>query len=263
MMLGLYDAFAVNASFFLALVVRFYINGKFSELGVPYISAFFRFAPYYTVCSLIIFAAFNMYNMVWRVAGINDLKRIFAANICTFLFLYIGTHLLIRRMPTTYYIIGAVIQLMLVCIIRFIPRMLIYEGFQDKGTKNATPTMIVGVGTNAVLLQDYIRRNVFGREKVVCLLDYTSEKGSKRFFDGLPVVYGVAHMADAIKKYKVEYVLITERSIPDSVRKEIRSVCGDLSVEMRDFIIGMADDEENREWMRRYEEENGEEVSFF
>ena len=260
--LGLYDAFAVNASFFLALVVRFYINGKFSELGVPYISAFFKFAPYYTVCALIIFALFNMYNMIWRVAGINDLKRILLANVCTFLVQYIGSHVFVRRMPTSYYIIGAMIQLVLVCLIRFIPRILFYEGFQEK-KKDAVPAMIVGVGTNAIVLQDHMRRNVVCKERVVCLLDYTADKGIKRLFDGLPVVYGVAHMADAIKKYKVGCVLIAERSIPEGVREEMRVVCSNLGVEMRDFIIGMADDEENREWMRRYEEENGEEASYF
>ncbi len=261
--LGLYDAFAVNASFFLALVVRFYINGKFSELGVPYISAFFSFAPYYTVCALIIFALFNMYNMIWRVAGINDLKRIALANICTFLIIFIGTRLFVRRMPTSYYIIGAVIQLMLVCLIRFIPRMLFYEGFQDKKSKDTVPTMIVGVGSNAVILQDHIRRSVIGREKVVCLLDYTSENGSKRLFNGLPVVYGVSNMAGVIKKYNIGCVFIAERSLPEKVRGDIREVCNEMGVEMRDFIIGMADDKENREWIRRYEEENGEEVSFF
>lgn len=142
--LALYDAFAVNTSFFLALVVRFYINGKFSELGVPYISAFFSFAPYYTVCALIIFALFNMYNMIWRVAGINDLKRILLANVCTFLVQYIGSHVFVRRMPTSYYIIGAIIQLVLVCLIRFIPRILFYEGFQEK-KKDAVPAMILRV----------------------------------------------------------------------------------------------------------------------
>ena len=169
LVLVLYDAFAVNASFFLALVVRFYINGKFSELGVPYISAFFSYAPYYTICALIIFALFQMYNMVWRVAGINDLKRILVANVCTFLVQIIGSRLFVRRMPTTYYVIGAMIQLLLICLIRFIPRLLFYEGWQER-KKDAIPAMIVGIGPDAAILQDKVRKDVTGKEKIVCLL---------------------------------------------------------------------------------------------
>lgn len=261
--LVLYDVFAVNASFFVALVVRFYINGQFSELAVPYISAFFSFAPYYTICALIVFCLFRMYIMVWRAAGINDLKMIFLANVCTCIIQVVGTVLFVRRMPVTYYVIGTVIQLSLVCLIRFIPRLLFHEGFQEKISKDAIPTMIVGVGTNAMILQDQIRRGVMGKERLVCLLDYESDRGIKRVFNGLPVVYGVDNMAAVIRKYRVGCVYITERSISEEVRAGIKAVCTETGVEMHDFIIGTADDSKNREWMRRYEEENGEEVSFF
>lgn len=238
LVLILYDVFSVNASFFLALLVRFYINGKFSGLGVPYISAFFSYAPYYTVCALIVFALFQMYNMIWRVAGVNDLKRIILANICTFLIQFAGSRIFVRRMPTTYYIIGAAIQLVLVCLIRFIPRILFYEGIQDKKMKDAVPALIVGVGENAVILQDRIRRDVSGKERIVCLLDYSSNKGSKRLFNGLPVIYGVENLAEAISKFSVGCIFIADRAIPDKVREEIGGICDESGVELRDFIIG-------------------------
>lgn len=262
LVLVLYDAFVVNASFFLALVVRFYINGKFSELGVPYISAFFSYAPYYTICALIIFALFQMYNMVWRVAGINDLKRILVANVCTFLVQIIGSRLFVRRMPTTYYVIGAMIQLLLICLIRFIPRLLFYEGWQER-KKDAIPAMIVGIGPDAAILQDKVRRDTTGKEKIVCLLDHSSKKDSKRLFNGVPVIYGIDNMEETIKHYGIGCVFIADRSLTGSVRREIASICSTNGVELKNFIIGMADDEETREWMKRYEEENGEEASFF
>ncbi|MBO6146767.1 MAG: hypothetical protein J6O70_04220 [Lachnospiraceae bacterium] len=237
LVLILYDAFAVNASFFLALVVRFYINGKFSELGVPYISAFFSYAPYYTMCALIVFALFQMYNMIWRVAGVNDLKRIIFANLCTFVIQMAGSRIFVRRMPTTYYVIGAVIQFVLVCLIRFIPRILFYEGIQDK-KKDAIPAMIIGTGENAMILQDRIRKDASSKERIVCLLDHTSDKGSRRLFNGLPMVYGIEHLSDAIARYKIGCVFIAERSIPDSLREEISKICSKAGVELRDFIIG-------------------------
>ncbi len=324
----LYDIFAVNASFFLALVVRFYLNGKFSELGVPYISAFFSFAPYYTICALIVFALFRMYNMIWRVAGVNDLKRIILANICTFVIQMAGSRIFVRRMPTTYYVIGAVIQLALVCLIRFIPRILFFEGFQDR-KRDAIPAMIIGVNDNASVLQDRIRRDASARERIVCMLDYRSGTESRRLFNGLPVVCGTEHMAAAIARYKIGCAFIADRSIPDTVRDEIGKICRESGVELKDFIVGTEkiygritlyelmktangrvgvtdgsgeriygtaeqaamssdgasyvktvaargdmlevtvaravtpDDNENDEWKKKYEEENGEEVTFF
>jgi len=262
LVLGIYDVFVVNASFFLALVVRFYMNGQFSELGIPYISAFFRYSPYYTICALIIFSLFQMYNMVWRVAGINDLKRILAANVCTFLVQVIGSRLFVRRMPTTYYVIGAMIQLFLICLIRFIPRLLFYECWQER-KKDAIPAMIIGIGPDAAILQDKVRRDVTGKEKIVCLLDYSTKKDSKRLFNGVPIIYGIGNMAEAIKRYGIGRVFIADRSLTGTIRRDIASICSTNGVELKNFIIGMADDEETREWMKRYEEENGEEASFF
>lgn len=262
LVLVLYDAFVVNASFFLALVVRFYINGKFSELGVPYISAFFTFAPYYTLCALIIFALFQMYNMIWRVAGINDLKRLLLANVCTFLVQIIGSRLFVKRMPTTYYVIGAMIQLLLICLIRFIPRLLFYEGLQER-KKGAIPAMIIGIGPDAAILQDKVRKDTTGKEKIVCLLDYSTKKDSKRLFNGVPVIFGLDNMPEAIKRYGIGCVFIADRSLTGTMRRDIAAICSANGVELKNFIIGMADDEETREWMKRYEEENGEEASFF
>ena len=262
LVLVIYDAFVVNASFFLALVVRFYINGKFSELGVPYISAFFTFAPYYTLCALVIFALFQVYNMIWRVAGINDLKRLLLANVCTFLVQIIGSRLFVKRMPTTYYVIGAMIQLLLICLIRFIPRLLFYEGWQER-KKDAIPAMIIGIGPDAAILQDKVRKDTTGKEKIVCLLDYSTKKDSKRLFNGVPVIFGLDNMPEAIKRYGIGCVFIADRSLTGTMRRDIAAICSANGVELKNFIIGMADDEETREWMKRYEEENGEEASFF
>ena len=54
--LVVFDIFAVNFAYFSALIVRFYVASEFNEWAVRYIPAFLKFAPYYTVCCLVIFA---------------------------------------------------------------------------------------------------------------------------------------------------------------------------------------------------------------
>ena len=61
----LFDIFAVNFAYFIALIIRFYVNFEINEWAVRYIPAFRAFAPWYTVCCLVIFGAFKLYNNRW------------------------------------------------------------------------------------------------------------------------------------------------------------------------------------------------------
>ena len=60
----LVDIFIVNFSYYLALLLRFYVNHQFNPEAVPYIPLFYRFAPGYTVCCIIVFAFFKLYRLV-------------------------------------------------------------------------------------------------------------------------------------------------------------------------------------------------------
>ena len=83
--LVVFDIVAVNLSYFIALVVRFYVHSEFNELAMRYIPAFRHFAPFYTVGCLVIFYFFKMYNSRWKYAGLGDMNRIVYANLLAFL----------------------------------------------------------------------------------------------------------------------------------------------------------------------------------
>ena len=74
----LLDIIALNASYFLALLIRFYVNGEFRATVNYLIGDWAKFAPFYTIISLIIFACFKLYGGMWRYAGINERKLNFA-----------------------------------------------------------------------------------------------------------------------------------------------------------------------------------------
>ena len=57
----LFDIFAVNFAYFIALIIRFYVNFEINEWAVRFIPAFRAFAPWYTVCCLVIFGVFKLY----------------------------------------------------------------------------------------------------------------------------------------------------------------------------------------------------------
>ena len=113
------DIIAVNAAYFLALLVRFYVNFEFRPTVTYYLTDFWTFAPFYTVLAIAIFAAFRLYGGMWRYAGMNDMNRIILANLASTLFMVVGTLIFVRRMPISYYVIGAFLQFFMIASIRF------------------------------------------------------------------------------------------------------------------------------------------------
>ena len=99
--LVLFDAVAVNLAYYMALVIRFYVNNEFNEWAVRYVPEFWKFVPYYTVFCLIVFSGFRLYTRRWKYASTEDLNRILLANIVTCVGHIAGTLLITTRMPLT------------------------------------------------------------------------------------------------------------------------------------------------------------------
>ena len=119
----LLDIVAVNASFFLALLLRFSIYNKLDPQIDNYLYTVIHFSPFYTVICVAVFALFKLYGGMWRYAGIRDVNRIFVANIITVAIHVLATVLFIQRMPITYYVMGAGMQMMSIAFIRFAYRL--------------------------------------------------------------------------------------------------------------------------------------------
>ena len=232
----LYDIFAVNFAYFIALVVRFYVNFEFNVWAEKYVPAFIQFAPWYTVACLVIFWAFKLYNSRWKYAGLNDLNRILMACITTSVVQVVGSMVFVVRMPITYYVIGAVIQFCMIAASRFSYRLFLMERSRVRSRRNATsiPVMIVGVGETSHIVRRHLERDSENAAHPVCLADFRGEEFGN-MMEGLPVISGVNRIADAIKKYNVECVILADSTMPADVRKAVREICGDLNVDVQDF----------------------------
>ena len=232
----LFDIFAVNFAYFIALIIRFYVNFEINEWAVRFIPAFRAFAPWYTVCCLVIFGLFKLYNNRWKYAGLNDLNRILLANLATFVVQVAGSVVFVLRMPVTYYVIGAVIQFCMIAASRFSYRLFLMERSRVRSRRNATsiPVMLVGVGETSHIVRRHLERDSENAAHPVCLLDFRGEEFGN-MMEGLPVISGVDKLADAIKKYSVECVILADSTMPTDVRKAVRKICGEMNVEVQDF----------------------------
>lgn len=232
--LVLFDIIAVNASYYLAILTRFYVGNEFHKVAGPYMNAFFEFAPYYTACCLAVFFCFKLYNGMWKYAGINDLNRVFTANALTMLIQIIGSLFFVRRMPVSYYCIGAVIQFCLIVASRFWYRILMIEGRKYIKGKNSVSfrAMIVGSGETGRLILKHLERENLA--KPVCILNY-KDNGIVGTLNGVPVISGVNKLQDAIQKYQVNYVIIADTVMSDDIRKQIKVQCQETEIEVQDF----------------------------
>ncbi len=221
----LLDIIALNASYFLALLIRFYVNGEFRATVNYLIGDWAKFAPFYTVLSLIIFACFKLYGGMWRYAGINDMNRIIGASLATTVVQVIGTALFIRRMPITYYVIGAILQFLFMSLIRFGYRILLVEKKKVSSRNVPTvPTMIIGAGETARKAIHHLEDTPFRATVVV------DEKSAGKSLDGVNIV---ADFSSALSL--VRAVFIADPNLKAEKRKEIKDKCDEAGIELQDY----------------------------
>ena len=128
----LVDIAAFSLSYLLTLYIRLYVNGIFTA-GEYYLDYYWHYIPYYTIAALAVFGFFKLYGGMWQYAGLHDLNRLFTANLITAV-VNVGIALVViplvsghkdyaTRMPTSYHIIGAIIQFLLTTSARFLNRI--------------------------------------------------------------------------------------------------------------------------------------------
>ncbi len=221
----LLDIIAVDASYLLALLIRFYVNFEFRPTVQYLIGDWMKFSPFYTVLAIAVFAAFRLYGGMWRFAGINDMNRIIGASAVTTVIQIVGTALFIRRMPITYYVIGAVLQFFFVTMIRFGYRILLVEKKKVAGRNTpAVPTMIIGAGEKARKAMKHLEDTPFRATVVV------DEKSAGKTLDGVTIV---SDYHDSLSS--VRAVFIADPTLSAEERKEIRDKCEAADIELQDY----------------------------
>ena len=175
--LVIYDIIAVNAAYFLALWIRF--DCQFSSIPQHYLDAYLGFIPIYSFICIIVFALFKLYNSIWRFASFREFFNILFASIIASVLHVIGITLIFRRMTIVYYVFGAIIQLILLVIIRFSYRFYLMERKRMAIDKNDDPSknvMLIGAGSAGNNILKDIKNSKELHDKVVCIIDDNQNK---------------------------------------------------------------------------------------
>lgn len=234
--LAVYDAAAVNLSYFLALWIRF--DCRFSMIEARYLGAWFQFAPFYTAFCLAVFCSSRLYKSLWRFASYTELLRVTAACLLSALFHAAAITLFLQRMPVTYYCMGAMIQLILISASRFSYRVaLLFLEQRDQNSGHIWRVLLIGAGmAGQTILRDIARTREL-RDKVICIIDDDPNKWG-RDIDGVPIVGGRDDILASVEKYRIDKIYVAIPRATAEQRRDILDICKETGCELK-ILPGM------------------------
>lgn len=229
--LVVYDVIAINFAFFFGLWLRFDL--QFSKIPREYFSAFLKFAPFYTVFTILVFAFWHLYNSLWRFASFNELTRIIEATVITGTFHIIGITVFVLRMPLSYYIIGICMQFGLTTVVRFGYRFINLE--RTRREKNAHikhNVMIIGAGAAGMAVLRELRSSMELNSKACCVIDDNSNKWN-RLIEGVPIVGGRDSILQAAEQYDIDMIMFAIPSASAQEKRDILNICKETHCELK------------------------------
>lgn len=229
--LVVYDVIAINFAFFFGLWLRFDL--QFSKIPREYFSAFLKFAPFYTVFTILVFAFRHLYNSLWRFASFNELTRIIEATVITGIFHIIGITVFVLRMPLSYYIIGICMQFGLTTVVRFGYRFINLERTRrEKSAHIKHNVMIIGAGAAGMAVLRELRSSMELNAKACCVIDDNSNKWN-RLIEGVPIVGGRDSIMQAAKQYDIDMIMFAIPSASAQEKRDILNICKETHCELK------------------------------
>ena len=241
--LMLFDAVAVNLSYFLSLL--FQAEGIYSQIDPMHLKVFYPFVPIYAIASVVIFYFCRMYHSVWKYAGFDEMLRAIIGSFFASLFnsvvitVMMSLHIFNTyyvRMPLFYYVFGFCLQGILIVGIRMSSRFFYTRKSISKNGRNSYTEriLLIGAGQAGQLLLRAMKLEKEINEKVVCIIDDNHEKWG-RFLEGVEIVGGREDILTAVEKYKVDAIYIAIPSASSEIKREILSICSETSCKLKNL----------------------------
>lgn len=216
------DAFVINLSTFIAILVRFELN--FSKIDIIYLEKAQSFLWMDTLITLLIFSLFGLYKGLWKYASIKELFNIVLACSLSTGIKVILTSWMNLQQPRSVIIYSWLLLVVLVFGVRFSYRFLRYllnETIFEKGIKKI---MIIGAGDAGNMIIREIKGNPSLNSKVVCIIDDKRELHGL-YISGIKIVGGRDQIISSAEKYKIDEIVIAIPSASGQEKKEIYNIC--------------------------------------
>ncbi len=232
LLLGFCDFVSIHFSYFLALWLRFDV--VYSRIPKFYLQPYRSFITFYAIGAIILFHFLRMYRGIWRFAGLSELLRATLGSLTASVLHVILITVLFRRMPMSYYVWGAVMQLFCVVVARFAYRVLTaLRPKKENPDKEITGrVMVIGAGSAGHMIVRDIKNSEKIHDQVVCIIDDNPNKW-KRYIVGVPVVGGRESILDNVERYQVTNIYLAMASATAEQRRDILNICKETDCELK------------------------------
>ncbi len=223
------DVIALAAASFAALVLD--SNLDFVALAKSsYLANAIRFTPLYIVIGIGIFAFFKLYNSLWEYASFDEGLRIVAACAVVDVLSFLLMKLFKLRMPMSYHVLNGILLAMMILAIRFSYRLLRRNWLH--ASRGGRRTLLVGAGRSGLITLTDIQASKNSDNKIMAIVDDDPAKWGQRML-GVKIVGGRDKIAETVKKYSIEEIIIAIPSATNIQRREIIEVCRDTECKLR------------------------------
>lgn len=231
LILAVYDAVAVNLSFFFALWFRF--DCRYSAIPSEYINQCVTFAPFYTAVCLAIYASQKLYRSVWRFAGYNELLRTGFCCAVTGVIHIAATMMFFKRMPVLYYIGGTFLQFVLTLGVRFSYRFIVLLRGLSRSKEIKENVMVIGAGAaGKTVVRELLQSRETKGTRVCCFIDDDENKWG-RYISGILVSGGRDDILLNVKKYGIDKIMFAIPTASIEEKRDILNICKETGCELK------------------------------
>ncbi len=225
------DAVSLNLAVFLSLFFRYELDlSKLLTNGSDFVSNAIKFAPFYTVIGIAIFAIFKLYTSLWEYASLDEAIRIVAACAVVDVASFLIMKIFMLRMPMSFHFLNGILLAVLILLIRFSYR-LIRRNWRHT-SRGAKRTLLIGAGRSGMMTLTDIQANKESDNRVVRIIDDDESKWGQRLL-GVKIVGGRDKIVETAKKLNIEEIIIAIPSATNMQRREIIEICRETNCKLR------------------------------
>lgn len=224
------DLLVITLSPYLSLMLR--VSG--ADLSV-YFGVLTKCLPMFILIRLATFISMGVYDIIWRYVSLGDSLKLVRATLVSSAFIIASTYLIdIGRIPrSTFFIDAAIVTLAL-----SLPRMLrriVFERVSNRIVQqNGKRTLIVGAGNaGRILAHRSTTDTALGLHVIGYVDDDTRKQG--RFIAATKVVGSTDELAELIRDYRIEELIVAISKPPGPLMKKIAEVSRELKLKPRLF----------------------------
>ena len=231
-LLVLMDMLIITAAGPLAIYVRY--NLFFEPQAIEFIENIFQYLPVNLILTVIVFAAFRLYQGIWKYASASDLVNIILACLVSAVTQTIGMMLMGLRFPRSYPFMYFAVLTAGISIFRFTYRIIAYFRQKQQGLikEGKTNTMIVGAGEAGNTLLKELQNSKFVEQNVCCLVDDDPGKIGK-YLRGVLVAGNRKDICRLAEEYHIDEIMIAIPSASHAEIQELLDICSQTSCKLK------------------------------